>query len=248
MLKRIFTKIFTKKVLLFLGIVFVICIGLALFFDQIVMPWYTEHGQALAVPNVIAKRFDTAKELLELQGLEVVKQGEKYDSQLPFGYVVEQNPRANRLVKKGRRIYLTLSIGERELLLPDLKGLSETNAEETLKSLGLRIGEREYKYVPNELPLVVIEQSIPPNSYVKTSTLVDITVSLGEPVENVIVPSLIGISFENAKRSIQKAGLTLGHVTYLRNEDLLPNTVIDQTLNAGTTAASGDTLHLVVSQ
>ncbi|MFQ5750357.1 MAG: PASTA domain-containing protein [bacterium] len=235
------------KLLIILGVLIAISIGVIVLFDQAIMPWYTKHGEALAVPNVIAKRFETAKELLELQGLKVVKKGEKYDSQLPFGYVVDQHPQPDRLVKKGRRIYLTISAGEREVQVPNLIGMSETNAEETLKSFGLRIGEREYKYVPNELPKVVIEQSEAPNAFVKESSTIDITVSLGEPVENVIVPSVFGKTLEAAKREIQKSGLTFGKVRYQMNNDLLPNTVINQSLEPGLNVANGDTVNLVVS-
>ncbi|MFQ5822922.1 MAG: PASTA domain-containing protein [bacterium] len=211
------------------------------------MPWYTKHGEALNVPNVTAKRFETAKEILEMQGLRVVKGGEKYDSELPFGYVVAQNPRAYRKVKKGRRVYLTISVGEREIQVPNLIGLSETNAEETLKSLGLRIGERDYQYVPNEPPEVVIAQSKEPKSMVKMSTAIDITVSLGQAHKNVIVPSVLGKTLEAAKRDIEKSGLTLGKVRYQVLNNFLPNTVIDQSISDGLTVARGDTIDLVIT-
>ncbi len=236
-----------KRLLLLFGATAAVLIGIFILFDFIILPWYTKHGEALAVPNVIAKRFETAKDLLEMQELEVVKQGEKYDAHLPFGYVVEQNPRPNRLVKKGRRIYLTISVGEREIQVPNLRGLSENNAEEVLKSIGLRLGEREYKYLPNELPKVVVDQSVAHNSFVKASTVIEITVSLGEPVANVTVPSVFGKTLETAKREIQKSGLTVGRIRYQLNNDLLPNTVIEQSLKAGLNVANGDTLDLIVS-
>lgn len=248
MFKELLQKIFSLRNVIAAGVIFLACILVVIFIDKLVMPWYTKHGEALAVPNVVAKRYEMAKELLEIQGLEVVKEGEKYDSRLPFGYVVDQNPRANRLVKKGRRVYLTISVGEREIQVPNLKGLSETNAEETLKSLGLRVGKREYKYIAEELPQVVIEQSVPAKSFIKASSAVDITVSLGEPVANVVVPSVFGISLEAAKREIQKSGLTIGVITYRRNPEMLPNSVLEQSLEAGTTVANGDTVNLVVSR
>ncbi len=237
----------TPRRLKIFGIAILSLYLVVVFFDLLVMPWYTKHDEALAVPNVVAQPFDTAKELLEMQGLNVVKQGEKYDSSLPFGYVVDQNPRGNRLVKKGRRVYLTISVGEREVEVPNLLGMSETNAEETLKSLGLRIGDRDYKYVIDELPKVVLEQSHPPKTFVKLNSALDITVSLGEPVANVIAPSVLGKTLETAKREIQRAGLTVGRIGYRLNNDLLPNTVIDQSPDAGLSIAYGDTMDIVVT-
>jgi serine/threonine-protein kinase len=199
------------------------------------------------VPDVTAKRFETAKETLEMLGLRVVKGGENYDSQLPFGYVVDQNPRANRKVKSGRRIYLIVSRGEREIEVPNLVGLSETNAEETLKSLGLRLGEREYEYVPYEPAEVVIFQSKEPKSLVKAGSTIDITVSLGQAQKNVIVPSVLGKTLDAAKREIQKAGLTMGKVRYKVHNDFLPNTVIDQSISDGQKVSRGEIIDLVVT-
>ncbi|MCG8604083.1 PASTA domain-containing protein, partial [bacterium] len=150
-------------------------------------------------------------------------------------------------VKKGRRIYLTISIGEREVEIPNLMGLSETNAQETLRSLGLRLGDREYRYEPNELPKVVIEQSIVPNSYVKLSRPVDIVVSLGRPVDNVTVPSVLAKMLDDAELIIKRSGLTLGKLRYQIENSLMPNTVIGQSKESGTVVAPGDTLDLVVS-
>ncbi|MFQ6113858.1 MAG: PASTA domain-containing protein [bacterium] len=246
-LKEILSRIFTPKRIFFLAFLFTLFISFVILLDQKIMPWYTRHGEALTVPNVTAKRFETAKEILEKHGLKVVKGGEKYDSELPFGYVVSQNPRANRKVKRGRRVYLTTSLGEREIEVPNLIGLSETNAEESLKSLGLRLGEREYEYVPNEPPEVVISQSKAPKSLVRAGTTIDITVSLGQVQENVIVPSVLGKTLEAAKREIQKAGLTLGNVRYQVHNDFLPNTVIDQSISDGQQVSRGETIDLVVT-
>ncbi len=215
--------------------------------DTLVMPWYTKHGESLAVPNVVGNRYEVAKDLLESDDLEVIKAGEKYDSTLPFGYVVEQNPLPNRLVKKGRRIYLTISVGERDIEMPELVGLSETNAQETLKSVGLRLGDVEYEYISSELPGVVIAQSFDAKTLVKANTAVNITVSLGKPTAKVVVPSVLGKTLDIAKREIQKAGLTLGDVSYKTNNEFLPNTVIEQSLDSGITVAHGKKIDLLVT-
>ncbi len=229
--------------------VVIVAAGLAfvLLLDNLIMPWYTKHGEALAVPNIVAKRYEVAKEILEEHGLEVVKAGEKHDANLPFGYVAEQNPAPNRLVKEGRRVYLTISVGERDVEVPNLVGLSEKNAGERLKSAGLRIGEIDYVYVPNEVQDVVISQSPRPDELVKISSVVDLTVSLGQPTENVTVPALLGKTLAVGKREVQKSGLTLGDISYAVNDQLLPNTIMNQSLEPGLVVDYGDTLDLTVS-
>ena len=246
-IKGTLEKVFTRKRLVFVGTYFMILVLVVILFDQFIMPWYTKHGEALAVPNVIAQRFEDAKELLELQGLKVIKGGEKNNAQLPFGYVVEQNPRPAKLVKLGRRVYLTISSGEREFQMPDLVGLSETNARERLKSYNLLLEDIVYKYSPEEPRDVVMAQSKDPRTLVRVGTPIEITVSLGEPTENVIVPSLLGKTLNVAKRELQKAGLVVGKVTYKINDEYIPNSVLYQSLDAGTEATHGDTVDLLIT-
>jgi beta-lactam-binding protein with PASTA domain len=57
----------------------------------------------------------------------------------------------------------------------------------------------------------------------------------------------LGKTLETAKREIQKAGLVLGRVGYRLDNELLPNTVLHQSENAGQSIAYGDTIDVVVS-
>lgn len=246
-IKQSLSAFFTTKRLILWGVYLALLITVTLLFDKFVMLWYTKHGEALAVPNVVAQRFEDAKDMLELQGLKAIKAGEKHNASLPFGYVVEQNPRANRPVKKGRRVYLTISAGEREVQVPNLVGLSETNARERLKSYGLLLGDVEYQYTDEELPNVVMAQSTDPGVLVTASSSIDITVSLGEPTENAIVPMVMGKTLEIAKRDIRKAGLVIGKITYKVNNEYLQNTVLDQTPEAGLEVAHGEKIDLLVT-
>ena len=89
---KIVLKLLTPKSLFYFGILCVIFLGIIILLDQVVMPWYTRHGEALAVPKVTARRFDLAKDILALHGLEIVKQGEKYNSQHPRPSCSAQHP------------------------------------------------------------------------------------------------------------------------------------------------------------
>lgn len=240
-------RVFTPRRLLIGGALAAGFLVSALLMDQLVMPWYTRHGVAQEVPSVVGERFEVAKEILNSHGLEIVKQGETHNPNLPFGYVADQHPRANRQVKPGRRVYVTVSVGEREVEVPNLLGLSETNAVERLKSVRLRAGEREYEYIENEPANIVIDQTISPNTLVKAGTAIDFTVSLGAPVGNAKVPSILGKTLDVARREIRKSGLTVGEIEYKVSSEFLPNTVIWQSIPPGSEVARGDTLDLVVT-
>jgi len=245
-IKELLQKTVSAKTLLLVAFVLLFFLLFLALVDDVIMPWYTKHGEALAVPNVVAKPMEEAKDILEADGLEVVKAGEKYDSRLPFGYVLDQNPRAKRLVKKGRRIYLTMSIGEKEIEMPKLFDLSETNAVERIKSFGLRLGEIDYEY-SREPSNVVIRQSIEPRTYVKLNTSVNLVVSLGEAIGDSKVPELAGLILKEAVRELKKAGLKAGKIRYKILDGFLPETIVQQSLPPGDVVSHGTPVDLVVT-
>lgn len=245
--KNLFGKLVTRRVLLIAALACTAFLLLIMLFDEVVMPWYTKHGESLLVPNTLAQRYENAREVLKEAGLVAVKAGEKNDPNLPFGYVVEQNPPPNRPVKKGRRVYLTISVGEREVPAPALVGLSENNAIQSIKSVGLRLGEIDYEYVNNELPDVVISQSIEAKELLNVNSTIDIVVSLGRPKENVTVPRVLGKTLISAKRYLRKAGLVVGDISYRESENFLPNTILDQSIDAGTIVPFGEQVNLLVT-
>jgi serine/threonine-protein kinase len=227
-------------------LVFLALLYLAL--DRIVMPVYTRHGQAIAVPDVTNLDFQSAKEVLESRGLRVVRASDRYDAHVPPGHVVFQEPRAGSQVKKGRRIYLTISKGEKKIPVPNLVGGSERDARFRLGSIGLNLQNVDYTYSSYYPEGVVVDQSIPPQTEVELGTGIRITVSLGPAPSRFMVPDVVGKSLDDAIRQIRKAGLTPGTIRYQPTSELLPETVLDQSIPPGQEVSAGDTLDLVVSQ
>lgn len=73
------------------------------------MSSYTHHGQKIEVPNVLAKDYKVAEELLAEKGLQIKNVGTTYVEDMPGGYVVVQTPAAGAEVKEGRIIYVTVN-------------------------------------------------------------------------------------------------------------------------------------------
>jgi serine/threonine-protein kinase len=117
-----------------------------------------------------------------------------------------------------------------------------------LNENNLKLGSVKYEidnYYPEN---VVSQQSIPENNQVISGESIDLTVSLGiEPTE-FIVPNLVGKSLNDAKIAIKKAGLTLGDIEYQQTEKVLPNTVLDQSLEPKLEVSKHDTIGLVISK
>jgi len=215
--------------------------------NEWIMPAYTKHGQALTVPDVTRMRLEDAREILQGHKLKLIRSEERYDSSFPEGYVIEQTPRPGSLVKTGRRIYVILSRGPRRFAMPRLMDRSERDARLMLEKNGLVMGDKNFEYSNHYPEGVVIHQSIAPGVQVQMGTKVDITLSLGQVPDQFVVPSLEGRNLDDARDLIARSGLKLGLIRYKVVPELLPETVLKQSIEAGTTVNKDEVIDLVVS-
>jgi len=225
-------------------------IFLYVIFDQIIMPLYTRHGQEIIVPDLTNLFYEDARDQLEQMGLEIVEESKKFDVNniFPIGVVMTQNPKPQSKVKKGRRIYVIVSKGEAIIEMPDLINKSERNASFLLKNKKLQLGEIIYEFSDFFPAGVVAKQSIPPGTEIKPGMFVDLTVSSGRFPDKFIVPNLVNRNLNDAKKIIFQAGLTLGSISFELRDDLLPETVITQSVPPNLEVTQGDTINLIVSK
>ena len=223
---------------------------LVLFFivDDIVMPRYVQQGESTKVPNVLGLPFDEAVRILDDAGLEGKKAEVRPDKQVPEGCVAVQIPLAGSEVKFGRGIYLTVSGGETLMAVPGLRGRSLRDATLTLERFGFKLGTVTYQ-VSTEFPEnTVIDQGVPEGTNVKAGALISVIASQGPSADRVPVPNVVRKPLSEAEHLILQTGLKVGNITYQVNNDLLPNTVIDQYPRPGGFASRGQVIDLFVSQ
>jgi beta-lactam-binding protein with PASTA domain len=227
--------------------VFLLLIWLILM-DWIVMPVYTHHGREEELPDVTEHSFDEARAILEHRGFKIIKDKEKTDSNYPKGTVIFQNPAPYAKVKKGRRIYVTVSSGEKSIVMPQIVGVSERDATFILEHAGLVLGAMESEFNDYYPEGVICKQSIPKDAEVAAKTVVDLTVSRGALPSHFIVPNLVGKNVETAKKILYDSGLELGTVDNALQMDLIPGTVIAQNVKPGTEVHQGTAVGLTVSR
>jgi len=229
-------------------------IGIALFFvlfvvcNDFLLPWYVEHGSTIDVPDVVGMKLEDAARTLDSLGLEG-KQGDvRPDREHPAGIVVIQNPLAGHAVKKGRRVYLTISGGEETVNVPSIRGRTLRDATFLLERTGLRLGEVSHAPSEEYPANTIIDQGYAPGTKARKEARIDVTVSLGPVALSIAVPDLVGKSLTEAKKQIEAAGITLGNITYIPSPNLLPNTVIEQFPHAGELVEAKQAIDLVVVQ
>ena len=221
--------------------------ALYLIFSFIIMPVYTRHWQRVEVPDVTNLSGRAAEKLLRRQKLEPVFSEIKFDERMPNGFVVFQNPGGNSVVKKKRHVYLTLSKGKRPILMPKLIGLAERDARFLLAQNQLVLGSVEHTFDSYYPAGVVADQSIAPQTEVIAGATINMTVSTGAVGGTVIVPNVVGMTFEEASRYIVESGMSVGSVRYSETPAEQQDLVVSQTPEPGLHAGAGDSIELMLS-
>jgi serine/threonine-protein kinase len=239
---------YRQSVLFNISILLLIVIVITLLMDKIFMPLYISLGDETEMPDVIEMDLAEARNVLTNQGFQVLVSDSLYDANHPEGIVIEQNPYPYATVKENRRVYLTISIGEKPIIMPNLFGVSPREADLILDSYDLKLKAKYYVYSDIYHEGTVIGQSYPQGQEIRAGADIDITISLGKLKEETIVPDLIGKSLYEARQRLRLLELKIEEVIYEERSNILPETVVKQSIQAGEPFKPGDSIILTVSK
>lgn len=166
-------------------------------------------SQNVTVPNVVGKPVEVAQTTLKKLDLKV-SVDEIASDDVPAGEVISQTPIAGTNVKAKRIIHLTVSKGGSTMLIPDLKGLTLSQAKERLDKLGLTIGAVENGNDPDKPSEIIISQSPEPGSKTTKGTRVNIVINMKQKVS---IPSVVGMTLSDAKNTLSSLKLAVGTIT-----------------------------------
>jgi len=197
-----------------IGFGIAVCLFIIFFFS---LGWITGNGETEKVPSVIGLDVAAAEKNLTALGFDVELQDSIYVDTLARNAVLRQTPEADEIVKKGRTVYLTINrVVAPQVDMPNLVGFSIKSAETYLKVLGLRLGS--IQMVPDQNKNVVIDQlvngkPIAPGSKIPSGTLIHFLVGDGGASGGMLIPDLVGLTYEQAKAQLISLGLNLGVVS-----------------------------------
>jgi beta-lactam-binding protein with PASTA domain len=123
-------------------------------------------------------------------------------------------------------ITMRLAIHGREVKVPNLTGLTLSDASKQTRSLGLLLTLENRFYSPNTAPGHILAQSPAPGVTVRRQWAVRVTESLG--AQQVAIPDVLGQSERTASINIRRLGLELGAVARIAAPGP-PGVVISQT-------------------
>lgn len=220
---------------------------LAMVLNFIIMPLVVKEGAETRVPDVVNLSLMAAEAKLGEAGLEGIERDEEFDSDRPKGTVINQRPEGGATVKKGRRVFLTISKGSASATVPQLEGFSLREARFLLEKEGLQPGGILWM-THESRPDGVIMGSIPPEGTVmKLNASVELIVNRRETDMTVSVPKFVGLDLEEARILAEENYLLIGDLDLEVNDNLLPETVISQSIPTGEMVRKWSVVDLTVS-
>ncbi len=177
----------------------------------IVLKHYGRVGQEYETPYVVGLYVNELND--EGLDLEFVIIDSIYQPNHRGGYILRQDPDSGSLIKKGRKIYLTITAYNPESTnMPDLHSLSVRNAISQLENAGLHGGKLIFVDDPHH---TILEQkykgrTVAAGKQMEKGALIDLVVGRGSGKTQTIVPYLVGMSPEKARRNILSSSLNIG--------------------------------------
>lgn len=215
--------------------------------DEFVMPWYTQHGKGVTVPDVKNLSLDEAEARFKAVGLRFDVYDQRPNELLPPGHVMDQTPSGGTIVKPNRKIYLMVSAETRPTVgMPNLIGNSLDNARIQLQVRGLQIGSITYESSPYRNS--VLRQSVEPGEAIRRNALVHLVIGDGVGQRKVAVPPLAGLRLPVAQMRIRDAGFNMGDVTYQASREYPAGIVIRVSPAYVDSLFEGTAIHLTVSE
>jgi len=190
---------------------------------------FTDHGNSVSVPDLKGMNIKKVNDFLKTKNLSFkIADSSVYLLDQKPGTIVEQDPQPDEKVKQGRTIYLTITRSSAPMVkVPALKDVSLRQAEAILAASGLRMGEQIFKpdLAKNAvLSMMINGRDLKAGTDVPKGSAIDLIVGDGLGNTVVTVPSLIGLTYDEALFVLKGSSLNIGSLFF--------DGVIKDTLNA----------------
>ncbi|WP_367915350.1 PASTA domain-containing protein [Leadbetterella sp. DM7] len=203
-------------VLIHLGIILSVLLILFFGFFFVYLPWSTNHGEAILVPELKGLTLAEAKEALDDADLDY----EVSDSQFVAGLkplsIISNYPKSGAYVKSNRKIFLTVAAVSAPLVkLPNIIGRSSLSAQNQLLSSGLQFGGEEKVPALEENTILKVKlgnRELMPGDEIPKGSKIIFVVGDGYADQKIDVPNVVGMEQDEADILLTGLGLTVGQI------------------------------------
>jgi serine/threonine-protein kinase len=163
-----------------------------------------------AIPELTGRSLEQAIEALELLGV-VIEQAEENSGSVPEGSVSRTDPAAGSRVFKNSVVKVFISIGPKQLRVPEVAGLSSEEAKKLLTDSGFVVGSSSNFF--GEAPQgQLLGLSAPAGAILNQGSVLDLRISLGP------LPVVSGLSVEQARKLLANVAIEIQEVEVFNNQ------------------------------
>lgn len=160
-----------------------ILIAQIIFIGKIALGFKGNKVEQGTAPELINKTLDEAQDMAKELGVNIRVSVEEYNDKIDKNHIISQAPNAGSAIKAGDTITVVVSKGKNQVSVPNVIGLTLTDAENIIRESKFEVGNKNYKYNPNVKKDVIINQS-PDAGSSQSGGKIDLEISLGtEPTE-----------------------------------------------------------------
>ena len=211
--------------------------------------WYLTvgPGRRVPVPNIVGMSEDQAQLALEKQGLDWGTPTRAYSDTVPAGSVVSCQPKVGQKVGLGQAVTAVISRGVETKTVPDVVGKTKDQASAVIKGAGLTLGDVTEQYSASVDSGKVISSDPKAGKVIEHTAKISIVVSKGK--EPATIPDVTGQSEDEAKKTLEDAGLKKGKVSKDYSDSVAKGNVISSSPIAGASGYyKGDSVDLTISK
>lgn len=182
-------------------------------------------GKHVRVPNIIDLPVTEASYVLAERGLEMGNQVQVPHQTVPKYHIITQRPEAGRVVRTGRKVIPTVSMGTSSVEAPDLTNMGLEDARRKITQDRFRLGS--VSRVPDKAPRnTVLAQDPPPAGRLSSQGAIHLLVSAGSEKGRDFMPDIRGMAVQDMLQLLADY-----NVTVVPNEVDIPNAREDVVLD-----------------
>ena len=212
---------------------------------------YTKFGEEIEVPKVSHLSIMQATKLLEENNLEYEIDSFKYDPKFKPFQIFSIYPMEGSKVKMGRKLFIRCNPKTwKPVVLPNLIDKSKYLAFSQLEILGLKVGDTLYETniaQDRVIRMLFKGKEITAGDAVPKFSVIDLVIGLGY-AKDVIVPDLIGLDYQSAKKILKQNYFEEGIINFEGEKDTLNSLIYYQEPIPGSKLDQGLSINLWMSK
>ncbi|MFH1715084.1 MAG: PASTA domain-containing protein [Elusimicrobiota bacterium] len=161
----------------------------------------------VVVPNLTNHDLITSSNVLKKQRLKIKIEGERFESKILPGIIIDQSPPAGSKVRQGKVIRVVISKGIEQVNVPEVLGKELRVAEIEIENSALFVGQESYEYSLYIDKDIVMDQDPNPGELVEKGYFINLIVSKGLPPDDVILmPMFVGKNIDMVNEECGRKG------------------------------------------